>query len=62
MSQREFLREFDADAASAFMDAGIADVATYRSCDPDAEPVVDVAVLIDRSFVVRDLTSSITSA
>lgn len=62
MSQREFLREFDADAASAFMDAGVADLATYKPCAPGSTPIPDVSVLIDRSAVYQDTQSGIVSA
>jgi hypothetical protein len=61
MSQREFLREFDADAAAAFMDAGLADLATYKPCGIGSTPISDVSVLIDRAVAYQDTTSGIVS-
>lgn len=55
MSQKDFLREFDALATDAFLDAGIADAGTYTApaaVDPDApapDPVA-VDVLVDRDL------------
>lgn len=50
MSQTQFLREFDAQAINAFLDAGIADAAMYQ---PNAlAPAVACNVLVDRN--VRD--------
>lgn len=61
MSQREFLREFDADASDAFMDAGIADTATYKPCGIGSTAIPDVSVLIDRSVAYQDTLSGIVS-
>lgn len=61
MSQREWMREFDADAASAFRDAGVADLGTYKPCAPGSTPIVDVSVLLDRSAAYQDTQSGIVS-
>ncbi|MEO6518828.1 MAG: hypothetical protein ABIO17_07545 [Pseudoxanthomonas sp.] len=50
MSQKDFLRDFDAAAVACFHSAGIADTATYRATVADL-PVACV-VLVDRN--VRD--------
>lgn len=61
MSQREFLREFDADAASAFMDSGIADHAIYKPNVPGSAPIVGVSVLVDRAVAYQDFSAGIQS-
>lgn len=46
MSQRDMLQEFDAGMALSFLDAGLADSATYT--EPGGDPVPDITVLVDR--------------
>ncbi|MDY4296831.1 MULTISPECIES: hypothetical protein [unclassified Xanthomonas] len=49
MSQREFLRQFDAVAFGAFADAGVGDRADYFA--PGSAVGVPCTVLIDRDYV-----------
>jgi hypothetical protein len=50
MSQKEFLRDFDAGAFASFIDAGMADAAMYTTADSLSTTACDV--LVDRN--VRD--------
>ena len=51
MSQTAFMQQLDADMAAAFVDAGMADAATYQS--PTSATLVPCTVMLDQPEITR---------